>query len=81
MYKYTYGHNTVTRLCTVSRVVACSGLCSHINSYAFNGRILYLPDTGRKDTAEFFQVGDVEQGNFLINKLVEVRLEGVIWSR
>ena len=40
--------------------------------------ILYLPDISREDTAEFFQVGDVEQGNLLINKFVEVRLEAAV---
>ena len=49
--------------------------------YEFNSDILYLLDIGREDTAELFQVGDIEQGNFLINKFVEVRLEAVIWSK
>ena len=33
---------------------------------------IHLPDISREDTAELFQVGDVEQGNLLINQFVEV---------
>ena len=41
-------------------------------SCAFNSNILYLPDISREDMAEFFQVGDVEQGNLLIYQSAEV---------
>ena len=54
--------------------VLCSSMPRLVFSqcYAFNSNILYLPDIGREDTAELFQVGDVEQGNLLIYQSVEV---------
>ena len=55
-------------------MVLCSSMLRLVFSqrYSFNSNILYLPDIGREDTAEFFQIGDVEQGNLLINQFVEV---------
>ena len=54
--------------------VTCSSMLRLVFSecYAFNSSILYLPDIIREDVAKFFQVGDVEQGNLLIIKFVEV---------
>ena len=84
-------HNAVIRFFLNKRKVCnkalysvpCSSMLRLVFSqcFAFNSNIFYLPDMGRKDTAEFFQVGDVEQGNFLINKFFEVQLEAVIWSK
>ena len=69
----------MTRLCPNDNnlsifSVTCSSMLRFVFSqcYKFNSSILYLPDISREDVAELFQLGDVEQGDLLINKYVEV---------